>query len=88
MFLELEVDKLIYEEFLESRGHKVSHVNCVLAMVLNGLGFVGMPLCFYPESFKNVLVDIIFLGDIQKEDLNQYVIRDFKGNHRVIVFKF
>ena len=76
LFRELEVDKLIDEKFPKSRDHKVSHANCILAMVLNGLGFVGQPLYLCPEYFKNVSVGRLFGNGIQKEDLNQYVIGD------------
>jgi transposase len=74
LFRELEVDKLIDEKFPKSRDHKVSHANCILAMVLNGLGFVGQPLYLCPDYFKNVSVGRLFGNGIQKEDLNQYVI--------------
>jgi transposase len=76
LFRELEVDKLIDEKFPKSRDHKVSHANCILAMVLNGLGFVGQPLYLCPDYFKNVSVGRLFGNGIQKEDLNQYVIGD------------
>ena len=76
LFRELEVDKLIDEKFPKSRDHKVSHANCILAMVLNGLGFVGQPLYLCPEYFKNISVERLFGNGIQKEDLNQYVIGD------------
>jgi len=76
LFRELEVDKLIDEKFPKLKDHKVSHAKCVLAMVLNGLGFVGQPLYLCPEYFKNISVERLFGNGIQKEDLNQYVIGD------------
>ena len=76
LFRELEVDKLLDEKFPKSRDHKVSHANCILSMVLNGLGFVGQPLYLCPDYFKNVSVERLFGKGIQKEDLNQYVIGD------------
>lgn len=76
LFRELEVDKLIDEKFPKLKDHKVSHAKCILAMVLNGLGFVGQPLYLCPEYFKNISVERLFGNGIQKEDLNQYVIGD------------
>jgi transposase len=76
LFRELEVDKLIDEKFPKSRDHSVSHANCILAMILNGLGFVGQPLYLCPEYFKNISVKRLFGNATQKEDLNQYVIGD------------
>jgi len=76
LFRELEVDKLIDEKFPKLKDHNVSHAKCILAMVLNGLGFVGQPLYLCPEYFKNISVERLFGNGIQKEDLNQYVIGD------------
>ena len=72
LFRELKVDKLLDEKFPKSRDHKVSNANCILSMVLKGLGFVGQPLYLCPDYFKNVSVEILFGKGIQKEDLNQY----------------
>ena len=74
LFRELELDKLIGEKFPKSKDHKVSHSTCILAMVLNGLGFVGQRLYIFPEYFKHLPVERFFGKGIKKEDLNQYVI--------------
>lgn len=74
LFRELELDKLIDEKFPKSKDHKVSHSTCILAMVLNGLGFVGQRLYLFPEYFKHLPVGRFFGKGIKKEDLNQYVI--------------
>lgn len=69
LFRELEVDKLIDEKFPKLKDHKVSHAKCVLAMVLNGLGFVGQPLYLGPEYFKNISVERLFGNGSKKKTL-------------------
>jgi transposase len=41
LFRELEIDKLIDEKLPEKMDHKIPHSICILALVINGLGFVG-----------------------------------------------
>ncbi len=71
---ELEVDKLIDEKLSKERGHKVPHSVCILAMVLNGLGFIGQRLYLFPEFFRNISIERLFGEGVTREDLNQYVI--------------
>ncbi|AKJ37483.1 transposase [Methanosarcina barkeri CM1] len=47
VFRELEVDKLIDEKLPNERYHKFPHSICILAMVLNGLGFLGQRLYLF-----------------------------------------
>ncbi len=70
--LRIEVDKLIDEKFPKLKDHKVSHAKCVLAMVLNGLGFVGQPLYLGPEYFKNISVERLFGNGSKKGNLLKY----------------
>ena len=51
LFRELEIDKLIDEKLPKKRDHKIPHSICVLAMVINGLGFVGQRLYLFPDFF-------------------------------------
>ncbi|KKG51870.1 IS1634 family transposase [Methanosarcina mazei] len=74
VFRELEVDKLIDEKLPKERNHNVPHSVCILAMVLNGLGFVGQRLYLFPDFFKNISTERLFGDGITKEDLNQYAI--------------
>ena len=74
VFRELEVDKLIDEKLPKKRNHNVPHSVCILAMVLNGLGFVGQRLYLFPDFFKNISTERLFGDGITKEDLNQYAI--------------
>ncbi|KKG87642.1 transposase [Methanosarcina mazei] len=74
VFRELEVDKLIDEKLPKERNHNVPHSVCILAMVLNGLGFIGQRLYLFPDFFKNVSTERLFGDGIIKEDLNQYAI--------------
>jgi transposase len=74
LFRELELDKLIDEKFPKSKDHKVSHSTCILAMVLNGLGFVGQCMYLFPDYFKHLPVERFFGKGIKKENLNQYAI--------------
>ena len=76
VFRELEVDKLIDEKLPKERTHNVPHSVCILAMVLNGLGFVGQRLYLFPDFFKNISTERLFGDGITKEDLNQYAIGD------------
>jgi len=52
LFRELEIDKLIDEKLPKKRDHKIPHSICVLAMVINGLGFVGQRLYLFPDFLK------------------------------------
>jgi transposase len=74
LFRELEIDKLIDEKLPKERDHTVPHSVCILAMVLNGLGFVGQRLYLFPDYFKNISTERLFGEGVTKEDLNQYVI--------------
>jgi transposase len=74
VFKELEIDKLIDEKLPKGRDHTVSHSVCILAMVLNGLGFFGQRLYLFPDYFKNISTERLFGEDVTREDPNQYVI--------------
>jgi len=74
LFWELGIDKLIDEKLPKKRDHKVPHSICILAMVINGLGFVGQRLYLFPEFFENISVERLFGKNVTREDLNQYAI--------------
>jgi len=74
VFRELEVDKLIDEKLPKERDHNIPHSVCILAMVLNGLGFIGQRLYLFPDFFKNLSTERLFGKGVTKEDLNQYAI--------------
>jgi len=74
VFRELEVDKLIDEKLPKKRDHNIPHSVCVLAMILNGLGFVGQRLYLFPDFFKNISTERLLGEGVKKEDLNQYAI--------------
>lgn len=74
VFRELEVDKLIDEKLPKERDHKIPHSVCILAMVLNGLGFIGQRLYLFPDFFRNISIERLFGEGVTREDLNQYVI--------------
>jgi transposase len=74
VFRELEVDKLIDEKLPKKRDHNIPHSVCVLAMILNGLGFVGQRLYLFPDFFKNISTERLLGEGIKKEDINQYAI--------------
>ena len=74
LFWELGIDKLIDEKLPKKRDHKVPHSICILAMVINGLGFVGQRLYLFPEFFENISVERLFGKSVTREDLNQYAI--------------
>ncbi|MDR3666542.1 MAG: IS1634 family transposase [Ignavibacteriaceae bacterium] len=73
-YRELEVDKLIDEKLPKERDHNIPHSVCILAMILNGLGFIGQRLYLFPDFFKNISTERLFGEGVTKEDLNQYVI--------------
>ena len=74
LFWELGIDKLIDEKLPKKRDHKVPHSICILAMVINGLGFVGQRLYLFPEFFENISIERLFGKNVTREDLNQYAI--------------
>lgn len=73
-YRELEIDKLIDEKLPKERDHNIPHSVCILAMILNGLGFIGQRLYLFPDFFKNISTERLFGEGVTKEDLNQYVI--------------
>ena len=52
VFQELKIDKLIDEKLPTEKNHNVPHSVCILAMVLNGLGFIGQCLYLFPNFSK------------------------------------
>jgi transposase len=44
VFRELEVDKFIDDKLPNNRDHNIPHSVCILAMILNGLGFINQRL--------------------------------------------
>ena len=74
VFRELEVDKLIDEKLPKERDHNIPHSVCILAMVLNALGFIGQRLYLFPDFFKNISTERLLGNNVTREDLNQYVI--------------
>lgn len=43
----------------------------ILAMVLNGLGFIDQRLCLYPDFLRNISTERLFRESVTKKDLNQ-----------------
>ncbi len=74
IFKELGIDKLIDSKLPKTRDHNVPHSICILAMVINGLGFTDQRLYLFPDFFKNISVKKLFGNNVTKEDLNQYAI--------------
>jgi transposase len=74
VFRELEVDKLIDEKLPKERSHNIPHSVCILAMVLNALGFIEQRLYLFPDFFKNISTERLLGNNVTREDLNQYVI--------------
>ena len=74
VFRELEVDKFIDDKLPKERDHKVPHSVCILAMVLNGLGFINQRLYMFPDFFKNISTERLLGDGVTREDLSQYVI--------------
>jgi len=53
-FEELGIGGVIDVAIPKTETHKVSHGTCVLAMILNGLGFVDRRLYLFPEYFGKI----------------------------------
>ncbi len=53
-----------------SEKQKVTTGEAVMAMVINGLGFVNRPLYLTPEFMKNKPVELFFGKDMKPEDFN------------------
>ena len=54
----------------QSDEWKVSHGECILAMILNGLGFVGQSLHMFPQFFDNKPLDKLIREGVEPEHLN------------------
>jgi transposase len=52
IFREFEIDKLVDEILPKKRDHNVPHSICILAMVINGLGFTDQRLYLFPDFFQ------------------------------------
>jgi len=74
VFRELEVDKLIDEKLPKNRNHNIPHSVCILAMILNGPGFINQRLYMFPDFFKNISTERLLGDGVTREDLSQYVI--------------
>jgi transposase len=59
-YRELEVDKLIDGKLPKERDHNIPHSVCILAMILNGLGFIGQRLYLFPDFFKNISYEKLY----------------------------
>ncbi|KEQ17100.1 IS1634 family transposase [Endozoicomonas numazuensis] len=58
----------------QSDEWKVSHGECILAMILNGLGFVGQSLHMFPQFFDNKPLDKLIREGVEPEHLNDKVL--------------
>lgn len=58
------------DALLPAPGRKVSHGEAVVAMVLNALGFVSLPLYLTPEFFENKPLDLLIRPGLESADLN------------------
>lgn len=68
----------------DSPDKKVSTGQCVVAMVLNGLGFTNKALYLFPDFFKDKPVDRLIGKDIHATDLND----DALGRALDAIYKF
>ena len=68
----------------DSLNKKVSHGQCVVAMVLNGLGFTNKALYLFPEFFEDKPIDRLIGQGIQANDLND----DALGRTLDAIYKF
>ena len=74
VFRELEVDKLIDEKLPKNRNHNIPHSVCILAMILNGPGFINQRLYMFPDFFKNIYTERLLGDGVTRGDLNQYAL--------------
>lgn len=61
-----EIDKIVGVKDRQ----KVTTGEAVMAMVINGLGFVNRPLYLTPEFMKNKPIELFFDKDLKPEDFN------------------
>lgn len=54
----------------EAYGTKVSHGECVAAMIMNGLGFIDSRLYLFPEFLSDKPLDSLFNRHVQAEWFN------------------
>ena len=68
---ELEIAETI-DHLLGPSRRQVSVGEAVVAMVLNGLGFVSKPLYLSPEFFENKPVSLLVAPHLCADDLSQF----------------
>ena len=69
---ELGMVKMINDMLGVDKQQNVTSGHAVLAMILNGLGFVDRPLSLTPQFFENQAVDVLLDPGIVPEHLNHY----------------
>jgi len=62
-----EIDKIVGVKDKQ----KVTTGEAVMAMVINGLGFINRPLYLTPEFMKNKPMELFFRGDLKPGDFNK-----------------
>lgn len=67
---ELEIVEIIDREIKSDVREKITTGECVLAMILNGLGFTTKPLYITPRFFEDKSLELLIKKGIEASDLN------------------
>lgn len=70
----LGMSDVIDAKIPKTRHYKVTHSDVILAMLLNGLGFVGRRLYLFPSYYENCPVERLIGEGITPSNLNEFAI--------------
>ena len=70
MCQELKIAESVNAHIIEGDQRTLSHGDAVVAMILNGLGFTGMPLYMTPQYFEDKPVELLIGEGIEARHIN------------------
>lgn len=70
MCKELKISEIVNNHIVKGDQRVLSHGDAVVSMILNGLGFTGMPLYMSPEFFKDKPIDLLIGEGIEAKHIN------------------
>ncbi len=70
MCKELKIAESVNSHIVEGDQRTLSHGDAVVSMILNGLGFTGMPLYMTPEYFEDKPVELLIGEGIEAHHIN------------------
>ena len=71
MCQELNISEIVNSHIVKGDQRTLSHGDAVVSMILNGLGFTGMPLYMSPQYFEDKPIsELLGKENIEAENIN------------------